>query len=460
MKRERIKLSEHFNYRKLLRFTMPSIIMAIFVSIYTIVDGLFVSRAAGEHAFAGLNLIFPYIMILSAIGMMIGTGGSALIAKTLGEGDAKRTNGYFSFLVIAVASAGVIFGGAGIGALGPVAELLGADATAQTVEQAKLYGFICLMGMPFAMLQYSFQSFMITAEKSTLGFLVTVIAGATNAVLDAVFVLGFRWKLAGAAAATVIGQAVGALIPVIYFACKNNSLLRLIKPKCEFKSFVRACTNGASELLSNISFSVVSMLYNAELLKIAGDNGVIAYGIIMYMSTIFFNVFFGFSMGAAPLVGFHYGAGNKEELKNLKRKGFVVVAVCGAILTALSEALSSPFAHIFATSEEIFLMTRRGIILYSFCYLLMGFSIFGSAFFTALNNGLVSGAISLLRSLVFQCGAVLLMAYLLGLDGIWLAATAAEIFSCVMTLLFFILMRRKYGYGGKTVDETSDKMIE
>lgn len=461
MKRERIKLSEHFNYRKLLRFTMPSVIMAIFVSVYTIVDGLFVSRAAGEHAFAGLNLIFPYIMILSAIGMMMGTGGSALIAKTLGEGDTKRANGYFSFLVIAVAVAGVLFGGAGIGALGPVAELLGTDATVETVEQAKLYGFICLLGMPFAMLQYSFQSFMITAEKSTLGFLVTVIAGVTNAVLDAVFVLGFHWGLAGAAAATVAGQAVGALIPVVYFAYrKNNSLLRLMKPKCEFKAFVRACTNGASELVSNISFSVVSILYNIELLKIAGDNGVIAYGIIMYMSTIFFNVFFGFSMGAAPLVGFHYGAGNKEELRNLKRKGFVVIAVCGALLTALSEALSTPFARIFATSEEIFLMTRRGIILYSFCYLLMGFSIFGSAFFTALNNGLVSGAISLLRSLLFQCGAVLVMAYLLQLDGIWLAATAAEILSCVMTLLFFIGMRRKYGYGGKTVDGTSNKMIE
>ena len=467
MKRERIKLSEHFNYRKLLRVTAPSIIMAIFVSIYTIVDGLFVSRAAGEHAFAGLNLIFPYIMILGAIGMMIGTGGSALIAKTLGEGDEKRANGYFSFLIIAVAAAGALFGGAGIGALGPVAERLGVNATAETVHQAKIYGLICLAGMPFAMLQYSFQSFMVTAEKSTLGFLITVAAGATNAVFDAVFILGFRWGVAGAAAATLIGQAVGAIIPIAYFAYpKNNSLLHLIRPRCEFKSFMRACTNGASELLSNISFSVVGMLYNVALLKLAGDNGVIAYGIIMYMSTIFFNVFFGFSMGAAPLVGYHYGAENQEELKNLKRKSFVVIAVVGIALTALSEALASPFARIFATSEEIYLMTRRGIRLYSLCYLLMGFSIFGSAFFTALNNGLVSGAISLLRALVFQCFAVLLLAYLLKLDGIWIAATAAEILSFATTIIFFIAMRKKYGYGGKsrcgdkTVDETSGNVIE
>lgn len=458
MKRERIKLSEHFNYRKLLRFTLPSIVMAVFTSVYTIVDGVFVSKAVGDSAFAGLNIIFPYIMILSAIGMMIGSGGSALIAKTLGEGDEKRANGYFSFFVISVVVAGALFGGCGIAALRPVANLLGTDATAETVRQAERYGFICLLGMPFIMLQYSFQSFMITAEKSMLGFLITVAAGLTNAVFDAVFILGFHWGLAGAAGATLVGQAVGGIVPVIYFARRNNnSLLRLIRPKCEFKSFIRACTNGASELLSNISFSVVSILYNAELLRIASDNGVIAYGIIMYMSTIFFNTFFGFSMGAAPVIGFHYGAGNKEELRNLKRKGFTVCAVLGVALTVLAEGLATPFAKIFATSDEVFLMTRHGIRLYSACYLLMGFSVFGSAFFTALNNGLISGAISCLRSLLFQCGAVLAMAALLELDGIWLAATAAEVLSFAMTMLFFAVMRGKYGYGGKSTEKTLDK---
>lgn len=444
-----------------MRFTLPSIVMAVFVSIYSIVDGIFVSKAVGDAAFAGLNIIFPYIMILSAIGMMIGSGGSALIAKTLGEGDERKANGYFSFLLIAVAVAGVLFGGVGIAALRPVANLLGADATSETVKQAELYGFMWLCGLPLVMLQYSFQSFMITAEKSMLGFLITVAAGITNAVFDAVFILGCKWGLAGAAGATLVGQAVGGIAPIIYFAWKkNDSLLHLTKPKCEFKSFVRACTNGASELLSNISFSVVSILYNIELLKISGDNGVIAYGIIMYMSTIFFNTFFGFSLGATPVVGFHYGAGNKEELKNLKRKGFVIVAVLGVALMVIAEAFASPFAKIFATSQEIYLMTRRGIHLYSLCYLLMGFSVFGSAFFTALNNGLVSGAISCLRSLVFQCGAVLLMAYLAGLDGIWLAATAAEVLAFATTMIFFIAMRKKYGYGGKVIDKKDEKVIE
>lgn len=461
MKRERIKLSEHFTYRKLLLFTLPSVIMAVFTSVYTIVDGVFVSKVVGDNAFAGLNLIFPYIMILSAIGMMIGSGGSALIAKTLGEGDERKANGYFSFLLIAIAIAGVLFGAVGIAALRPVANLLGTDATRETVKQAELYGFIWLCGLPLVMLQYGFQCFMITAEKSTLGFLITVAAGLTNAVFDAVFILGFRWGLAGAAGATLVGQAVGAIVPIIYFARKkNNSLLHLVKPKCEFRSFVRACTNGASELLSNISFSVVSILYNTELLKIAGDNGVIAYGIIMYMSTIFFNTFFGFSLGATPVVGFHYGAKNKEELRNLKRMGFVIVTVLGIALTALAEGCASPFARIFATSDEIFLMTRRGIRLYSFCYLLMGFSIFGSAYFTALNNGIVSGAISSVRSLLYQCGAVLLMAYLLGLDGVWLAATAAEVLAFATTMIFFIVMRKKYGYGEKVFDKKEKEVIE
>lgn len=446
MARERIGLSEHFTLKKLLRFVLPSVVMAVFTSIYTIVDGIFVSKAVGDAAFAGLNLIFPVIMILGAVGMMFGAGGSALIAKTLGEGERERANGYFTFLVLAIIISGVAFGALGIAVLRPVAELLGKNATAETVKNAVLYGFILLCGMPFLMLQYSFQSFMITAEKAMLGFWFTVIAGVLNGALDALFILGFHWGLAGAAAATVAGQAVAGIIPVIYFCRPNSSLLRFCKPRCNGKSFFRACANGASELLSNISFSVVNMLYNMQLLRLAGDDGVIAYGIIMYMSTIFFNIFFGFSMGAAPPVGYHFGAQNREELKNLRRKGFWVVGVLGVALTVFSVALATPFARVFTNEESVFLLTRNGIRLYSFAYLLMGFSVFGSAYFTALNNGLVSGAISFLRSLIFQCGAVLLLPVFWGMTGVWLAATAAEILAFGMTIGFFLLCRKKYGY--------------
>ena len=462
--KSRVRLSDHFTYKKLFRFTLPSVIMAVFTSVYTIVDGLFVSRVVGDSAFAGMNLIFPVIMIVGAVGMMFGSGGSALISKTLGEGDSKRANGYFSFLVIAIAVAGVVLGGAGIAVLRPVAQLLGKNASADAVENGIVYGFILLCGMPFLMMQYAFQSFMITAEKSTLGFLITVGAGVTNAVLDAAFILGAHMGIAGAAFATIIGQAVGAALPIVYFACKNRSLLRLGKPRCEGKAFFLSAANGASELLSNVSFSVVSMLYNMQLLRLAGDDGVIAYGIIMYMSTVFFNIFFGFSLGAAPLVGYHYGAENKQELRNLKRKGFLVMGVLGVALTVIAEAFASPFARIFATNGDIFRLAKHGIHLYSAAYLLMGFSVFGSAYFTALNNGLVSGAISTLRSLVYQCGAVLLLPLLCGMTGVWIAATVAEALAFATTMLFFVCMRKEYGYSdkfdGKSVDEAGKEMIE
>ncbi len=447
MKRQRIGLSEHFTYQKILRFTLPSVIMAVFTSVYSIVDGVFVSKAVGDAAFAGLNLIFPFIMILGAVGLMIGSGGSALIAKTLGEGDRERALGYFSFFAIAISLLGVLLGGVGIAVVRPVAELLGRDASAEAVQNGVLYGTVLLAGLPFLMLQFCFQSFMVTAEKPMLGFLVTVAAGVTNAALDALFILGFRWGLAGAAAATVVGQAVGGIAPIVYFARRNNaSLLRFAKPRFEVKAFFQACANGSSELLSNISFSMVSILFNVQLLRLAGDNGMIAYGIIMYMSNIFFNIFFGFSMGIAPVVGYHFGAENRDELKNLRKKCFVVIAVLGIALTGLSEALAIPFARIFATTEEVFLLTRNGVWLYSFAYLLMGVRVFGSAFFTALNNGLVSASISFIRSFVFQCGMILLMPVLLGMNGVWLSAVFADIFACAVTVTFFLAMRKKYGY--------------
>lgn len=446
MKRKRIGLAEHFNFRKIILFTLPSVVMAVFTSIYSIVDGVFVSKMVGDTAFAGLNLIWPVIMILGAIGLMFGSGGSALIAKTLGEGDREKALGCFSFLVIAIAVAGVVFGGIGLAVVRPVAALLGKDASPETVRFAVLYGTILLAGLPFLMLQFAFQSFLVTAEKATLGFAVTVAAGLTNVALDALFIAGFGWGLAGAAAATVVGQAVGAVVPVVYFACRNSSLLRFSKPRFEVKSFFRACANGSSELLSNISFSLVSILYNTQLLRLAGDNGVIAYGIIMYMSTIFFNIYFGFSMGIAPVVGYHFGAQNTDELKNLRKRCLVIIAVLGLALTGISEALAVPFAKIFATSEEVYLLTRNGIYLYSLAYLLMGVSVFGSAFFTALNNGLVSASISFIRSLIFQCGTILLMPVWWGLAGVWLAAAAADVLACAVTVSFFLLMRKKYRY--------------
>lgn len=443
---KRIGLNEHFGYKKLLLFTLPSVVMAVFTSVYTIVDGVFVSRVAGESAFTGLNLIFPMLMILGAIGLMFGAGGSALIAKTLGEGDQERANGYFTFFLIVIAVAGVVFAALGFAILRPVAEFLGKRATREAVENSVLYGSVCLFGLPFLMLQYSFQSFMLTAEKATLGFIVTVIAGVTNGILDAVFILGFGWGLAGAAAATVAGQAIGGLVPVVYFARKNNSLLRISKPRFEWRALLKGCTNGSSEFLSNISVAVVNMLYNMQLLKLAGDDGVNAFGVIMYVNTVFLGIFFGYSMGVAPAVGYHYGAENRDELKNLLKKSLVIVAIAGVVLSLLSVGLSSPFALIFAKQESVYLLTRDGMRIYSAAYSIMGFSVFGSAFFTALNNGFISALISFLRTLAFQCGAVLLLPMMWDLTGVWVSTVVSDSLALFVTAICFAVMRKKYGY--------------
>lgn len=443
---KRIGLNEHFTYRKLFLFTLPSVVMAIFTSVYTIVDGVFVSRVVGDSAFTGLNLIFPMLMILGAIGLMFGAGGSALIAKTLGEGDRERANGYFSFFLIVIAIAGVVFAALVFALLRPVAELIGKRASREAVEYSILYGGVCLIGLPFLMLQYSFQSFMLTAEKATLGFFVTVIAGVTNAILDATFILGFHWGLAGAAAATVVGQVLGGLIPVLYFARKNNSLLHITKPRFEWRALVKACTNGSSEFLTNISAAIVNMLYNMQLLRLAGDSGVNAFGVIMYENTVFMGIFFGYAMGVAPAVGYHFGAQNRKELHNLLKKSLLLVGVAGLVLALCSVGLSSPFAHIFAKEESVYVLTRDGIRIYSVAYVMMGFGVFASSFFTALNNGFISALISFLRTCVFQCGAILLLPLLWDITGVWISTAVAEALSLAVCIFCFVFMRKKYGY--------------
>ena len=407
--------------------------MTVFTSVYTIVDGVFVSNVVGDNAFAGLNLIMPFIIILGAVGLMFGSGGSALISKTLGEGDEDRAKRYLSFFVIAIIVFGVVFALVGLAVMRPVAELLGKNASRETVENSILYGRICMCSLPFLMLQYSFQSFMITAEKPTLGFLITVTAGVVNGILDAVFIAAFKWGLAGAATATCIGQVVGGILPIVYFARKNSSLLKFKRPRFELRALLRTCANGSSELLTNISSSIIGMLYNMQLLRFAGDGGVIAYGVIMYVNMIFMGIF--------------YGAENREELKSLRKKCLIIMLVFGIVLTGLAEALSRPLTAIFVRdNREVFDLTLDGMLLYSIAYLLMGFSVFGSAFFTALNNGLASAGISFLRALVFQLGAVLILPIFWKITGVWLAVVFAEVLSTVVTFVSLAAMQKKYGY--------------
>lgn len=441
----KIQLSDHFDYKRLLRFTFPSIMMMIFTSIYGVVDGVFVSNYVGKTPFAALNLIMPFPMIFGAVGFMIGTGGSALVSMTLGEGDRERANRLFSMLIYVTIIFGVVMSVIGLVFMRPAAILLG--ATDDMVDYCVEYGSILMISLTAFMLQNTFQSFLITAEKPQLGLYVTVAAGVTNMVLDALFVAVFKCGLAGAAVATALSQAVGGVIPLIYFIRPNSSLLKLTKAGFDGRALLRTCTNGSSEFMTNISSSVVSMLYNYQLMRIAGENGVAAYGVLMYVNFIFLAIYIGYSIGTAPVIGFHYGAQNHDELHGLLTQSLKLLVGMGAVLTVLAIALAKPLASIFVSYDaELLDMTVRAFMIYSVSFLFSGVNIFGSSFFTALNNGLVSAAISFLRTLVFQLSAVLILPELLGLDGIWLSVVAAEVFALAVTSALLIKMRGRYRY--------------
>jgi putative MATE family efflux protein len=441
----KIQLSDSFDYKKLLRFTFPSIIMMVFTSIYGVVDGFFVSNFVGKTPFAAVNFIMPFLMILGTVGFMFGTGGSALIAITMGAGDKERAKRLFSLFIYVSAICGILIGALGIVVIRPVAAWLGAEG--ELLDNCVVYGRIILAVLPALILQYEFQSFFITAEKPKLGLAVTVAAGVANMVLDALFVGVLRWGLVGAAAATAISQSVGGIIPLIYFGRPNTSLLRLTRTKFDGRALLKACTNGSSELMSNISMSVVGMLYNIQLMKYAGEDGVATYGVLMYVNMIFLAAFIGYSVGVAPVIGYHYGAGNHGELKGLLKKSLVLIGIFSVGMVALAEGLARPLALIFVGYDpELLDMTLRGFLVYSFSFLFAGLAIYGSSFFTALGNGLVSALISFLRTLVFQVAAVLIFPLIWGLDGIWFSIVAAELVAALVTVAFLAGKRKKYHY--------------
>lgn len=440
-----IQLSDHFTYRRLLRFTAPSVAMMIFTSIYGVVDGFFVSRFVGKTPFAAVNFIMPFLMLLAAFGFMIGTGGSALIAKLLGEGDHERANRLFSMFVYITAMGGVVIAIFGIIFLRPIAVLLGADGA--MLGDCVVYGRIILAALPFFMLQMVFQSFFVTAEQPQLGFWATVAAGVTNMVLDALFMAVFQWGVVGAAMATAISQTVGGVIPLVYFGRPNRSLLRLGRTSYDGNAMLRACTNGSSELMSNISMSVVGMLYNVQLMKYAGENGVAAYGVLMYVNFIFISIFIGYAIGTAPVIGFHYGAQNHGEMHSLLHKSLLIISVASVSMVGLCLLLAAPLADIYVGYDLTLMeMTLRGFYFSAFSFLFAGFAIFGSSFFTALNNGPISALISFLRTLVFQISAVLVFPLIWKIDGIWLSMIVAELMAALISVLFIMGLRKKYQY--------------
>ena len=441
----KIQLSSHFTYKKLFYFCLSPVIMMIFTSIYGVVDGFFVSNFVGKVPFAAINLVMPFIMILGGVGFMIGTGGSALIAKTLGEDNPELANRYFTMLVKLTVVLGILLSLIGIVFIRPISYLLG--ATDAMINDCVIYGRTVLAFNTAFMLQNVFQTFLAAAEKPRLGLVVTAMAGITNMILDALFIAVFHWGVAGAAIATGIGQCVGGILPLIYFLRPNSSRLQFRKSGIDGRALLKACANGSSELMSNISSSLISVIYNLQLIKFAGENGVAAYGTIMYIQFIFIAIFIGYTIGTSPIISYHYGAGNTGELKNLLKKSMTLVGAAGIIMTMAAWVLAGPLSEIFVGYDrELFDLTRHAFRIFAFSFLLAGVNIFSSAFFTALNNGGVSAAISFMRTLVFQIVSVLALPVFFGLDGIWYSITVAEVLAFCVALIFLLLNRRKYHY--------------
>ncbi len=440
-----IQLSDHFTFKKLLRFTIPSVIMMIFTSIYGVVDGIFVSNFVGKAEFAAINFILPVCMICGSLGFMIGTGGSALVSMTLGQQNRKKANEIFSFLVYFSVIFGIALSAIGVIFLEPIIIAMGAEG--DMVTNCVAYGRILIPASVAFILQNEFQSFLVAAEKPQFGLTVTVAAGITNIVLDALFIVVFKWGIVGAAAATATSQFIGCIIPLIYFATNKKGVLRLGKTRFMGKDLVKTCANGSSEMMVNLSMSTVNMIYNIQLMKIAGEDGVAAFGVIMYVAFIFASVFIGFSIGSAPVISYHYGAENSDELKSLAKKTISIVAILAIIMTAAAELLALPLSHIFVGYDRTLMkMTRNGFMIYSISFIFVGFNIFGSSFFTALNNGIISALISFVRTFLFQFISILTLPIILGINGVWLSVTVAELLSLVLTTYLFFRMRKHYKY--------------
>ena len=440
-----IRISDHFGYRRLLRFTLPTMAMMVFTSIYGIVDGIFVSNFAGKTPFAAVNLIMPFLMVLGVLGFMLGTGGSALVAKTLGEGDHDKANRIFSMLVLAGFLSGILFSLLGILFLPRVTLFLGAKG--EMVSLCVTYGRIILVALPFFILQNMFQALLVTAEKPRLGLQITIVAGCLNILLDFLMIGVWHMGVSGAALATAISQTVGGLIPAIYFLLPNRSLLRITTPSTDFRAYLQSCYNGMSEFFGNVSASIVSMCYNYQLMRFIGEDGVSAYGVIMYVQFIFFSIFMGFTVGSAPIVSYHYGAGNHAELHNLFTRSLRMIGGMGLLIVLTMELLSRPLTQLFVGyDEQLFLLTCRAFRIYCLSYFLVGFNFYASSFFTALNNGALSAVISTVRTMVFEIAAVFVLPILLGPENIWFSIVFAEAMSLLLSSALLITNRKRYHY--------------
>lgn len=440
-----MKLSEYFTYEKLIEFCMPSIFMMLFTSFYVVIDGLFISNFIGKTSFAAVNIIIPFLLMIGGFGFMIGTGGSALVSKTLGEKKIELAGKYFSMLILFAIIFGIGISIISILFLEDICIILGANRN--MMSDCLIYGKVLLIFNVSYMLQNIFQTFLVTAENPKLGLRVTVLAGMANMVLDALFIVGFNWGVFGAALATGISQTAGTVIPLVYFIVSKESILKLTKTDIKWHVILKSCSNGMSEVMTSISTSVISIVYNLQLLKFAGENGVAAYGAIMYVQFIFISIYLGYDIGTAPIIGYNYGAKNHLELKNMLKKSLVLLFLSGIVLFLAAQVGTDIISRVFVGYDlELFNMTSKAFRIFSVSFLIVGFNTFSSSFFTALNNGFVSAIISFMRTFVFQIVAVLVLPIFYGLSGIWAATIVSEVLAFLVGISFIIGLGKFYNY--------------
>ena len=443
-------LSDHFTYRKIFRMTIAPILMMIFTSLYVVVDGLFIANFVGKDAYAGENLIFPIIMIIGGIGFMFGTGGSALSAKLLGEGKKEEANQVFSMLLVFTFLVGIIVSIGGYFLVETFAHGMASiteDATDEMVKEAITYGKILIIGQAIFMLQNYFQSFLLVDERSRLGFIATLCAGIGNIILDFLFIVVFKLGVAGAALGTISGYFVGAIIPFIHFIKNKNGLIEFKLTRFKARPILKSCFNGSSEFVNNISSSIVGIVFNIQLLKFMGQNGVAAYGTIAYVSFLFVSIFIGYSIGMAPVISFNYGAENHDELKNVLRKSLIIIFIMELFMVLISFTCARPLAMLFSSgNNDLEELTINALRICSLAFIFTGIGIFTSSFFTALNNGALSALNAFMRTLVFQIAFILLLPLIFGASGIWWAIIFADCAAFILAIACLIWKRKQYHY--------------
>lgn len=438
-------ISERLNLPRLFLACVPMILMMISISIYSVVDGFFVSNFAGKIQFAAVNLIYPFIMVVGSLGFMMGTGGTALVAKKMGEGKTEEAKKLFFNCFVVTVALGVVFSSIFVFLLPKIAEGLGADEA--MLPYCVDYGRILILGITFFNLQNMFQPFFAASGRPGLGFAITIGAGVANIVFDAIFVAGAGWGCVGAAWGTVIGQVVGGFLPVIYYFAKNKSALRLVPAKMQWGAIFKMGANGLSEFVSQIAVSVLSMIMNVLLMKHYQENGVSAYGIICYVWLIFAATFIGLCMGISPRISYVYGEKNKPELRRLTQRALALFIFAGLFEFIMAEALTVPLSYAYAGYDEgLRQLTCHASFIYSIIYLALGINMFGSSFFTALNNGLVSALLSFARLMLFEAVSVYLCSLFWQGDGIWWGVVIGEALGFVMNFLVIFIHGKRYGY--------------